>query len=604
MLVNNCFTFISAEDMSISGSLGGFHILDVTPEGTRHQQVFSVGCDDSISHTFNTSCLPPKDIMFKTAQESMLMDQDIDTDTKAFSFNLIKGMQRSGTVLDLSPRLDKSQIYNTEEKCVTVNLQIASMCYVHSPRFLHEMSQCMSEFKEYMESVALSIKEAASEVAMGMMTKKAEKTYGSNSSMDGNMAGRTMYETTDSYYAENSIVLDQAEIKNNNTKIIIDAELETPIIVIPRNPSSSDVLVAHLGQISVQNSKREQEDIDIDSNKIDTLFIEAKDMNLYSVNIDKHLSQVPNLSLDKSRLNTSIYNQTDFGVPIVYNTTVEITIDHFEMEKTIVNKNNTEQWYFGDDSHMVQVMEGQSIMDVKARIATPLKLELSKPVYEQILQTTDNLTYDENNYKMSGKSASSSSARDGGNTGSSKDVNSSKGADTEKTIPTVKLPSSTKHHHTSKPMKTKVRFEVPLFNVEMKGDFDDGEKGLVDLKLHDFLLDFEKTNPYTTKIQVQLKSLLMEDLLEDPASEHRNLMVSREGEEEHGHGPKMFLSTSCPSSSIITPVPVMPSSLPSSFHQDMAQDILTPPIGISNPFQTSGKSFKSVKVLGIPQSQQ
>ena len=34
------------------------------------------------------------------------------------------------------------------------------------------------------------------------------------------------------------------------------------------------------------------------------------------------------------------------------------------------------------------------VLDVTAKISSPVKLSLSKDVYEQILQTTDNLTYD------------------------------------------------------------------------------------------------------------------------------------------------------------------------------------------------------------------
>lgn len=45
-------------------------------------------------------------------------------------------------------------------------------------------------------------------------------------------------------------------------------------------------------------------------------------------------------------------------------------------------------------------------------------------------------------------------------------------------------------------------FAIPSFNVELKGDFGDGEQSLVDVSFHDFLLQFEKYNPNETKMEV------------------------------------------------------------------------------------------------------
>jgi hypothetical protein len=48
----------------------------------------------------------------------------------------------------------------------------------------------------------------------------------------------------------------------------------------------------------------------------------------------------------------------------------------------------------------------------------------------------------------------------------------------------------------------------------MKGEFDEGYKGLVNINLQDFVLNMKKENSYSTEIQVHLKTLIMEDLLE------------------------------------------------------------------------------------------
>jgi hypothetical protein len=64
----------------------------------------------------------------------------------------------------------------------------------------------------------------------------------------------------------------------------------------------------------------------------------------------------------------------------------------------------------------------------------------------------------------------------------------------------------------------KVMFKVPILNIEMKGEFDEGYKGLVNINLQDFVLNMKKENSYSTEIQVHLKTLIMEDLLEDENS--------------------------------------------------------------------------------------
>lgn len=51
-------------------------------------------------------------------------------------------------------------------------------------------------------------------------------------------------------------------------------------------------------------------------------------------------------------------------------------------------------------------------------------------------------------------------------------------------------------------MITKIIFEVFLFNVILKGDFDEGEKGFVDLELYNFLMEFEKSNFYSINIEI------------------------------------------------------------------------------------------------------
>lgn len=51
-------------------------------------------------------------------------------------------------------------------------------------------------------------------------------------------------------------------------------------------------------------------------------------------------------------------------------------------------------------------------------------------------------------------------------------------------------------------------------SVELRGEVGDGERGLVNLSFQDFEANFQKNEPCVTLMQITLRSLLMEDMLQ------------------------------------------------------------------------------------------
>ena len=548
----------TGNELDVTGSLGGFHVIDVTPDADKHYHIFSVGSEDILnSHSDSVQ----QSVMYKTAHESMF-----ETSSKALQFSFIKGVQPSSTIQDFT--LDTSQVSdNSGQKLTSVNVQMASMCYIHSPRLLNEVTQCVSEFTDFMTKVAASIKTAASEVAKGIMTKKSDV------SMLGSTTGLDFTKSNLSINSDDEI----AECQKGS-HILLNAQLEIPVIVFPRSATSSDVLVAHLGHISVKNFDSLSQDLDeTEMSPASTvrMFVEAKDVNLYSLNTDKHMEQFPAYVNADTLFDTSIYRNSDYGLPIVHNTTIEILLEHVQPDPMIINVDETESWCFNGELRKPKTKDILSIIDVTACISTPLNVELCKSVYEQILQTTDNLTYNEN---IHGKLNIA--------------TDQTKKSQTEP-LKSQKVGSKPTEKEKKEDSVIKVNFKVPILNVEMKGEFDEGYKGLVNLNLQDFTLNMKKENSYSTEIEVQLKSLIMEDLLENENSEHRYLMISRQVEDNKQPEPKLFLSQSCPNSCIITPVPVMPHSLPSSFHKDL---------NIAD-FETQWKQTRGLRRTGVPKSE-
>ncbi|KAG8309744.1 hypothetical protein J6590_078090 [Homalodisca vitripennis] len=71
-----------------------------------------------------------------------------------------------------------------------------------------------------------------------------------------------------------------------------DVILDTPVVVLPRAPNSTQVLVAHLGRMSLTNNQPEPLSSWLyDSDVCDHYDIEIRDMNVYTLDIQKHLAE-------------------------------------------------------------------------------------------------------------------------------------------------------------------------------------------------------------------------------------------------------------------------------------------------------------------------
>ncbi|XP_059165407.1 intermembrane lipid transfer protein VPS13D-like [Physella acuta] len=557
------------DNWEMEGSLGGLHLIDVTPEGTIYQQVVSIGhfqemdCATGLPTTppsFTLSTSPNQD-MFKTARDERIFSDSISSHDKNVACKfVIKNRQQKES--------DGSMLEDNEH--LEAKFDMAALTYIHCPKFLEELVDCVSEFRDYMTKVASSIKTAATEVAMGIVGVRGE-----NTTLDASLAGYAIRRDQSIGDITSTILLEDVSLQQGNTSveankwsILINARMASPILVFPRTPNSPQVLLARLGEIVIDNSMQNNT-YGRSSLKQDLMNLTLTNMNLYSLNSPATLTP-DGLSIPHW---PGLINK--FGVPILYDTSIELSIG--KRENPFINISSRIDGFRGsgpqdspvgcanmpgglhdglngcanmpggihDDLHHMP-----SILDMKAKISSPLKLSLSKEVYEQILQTVDHLTYD---------------------------------APNPAPAHSPNIPVYTSHSTSSPQEKVKdepdqvenflakhIKFDVPLFEVELRGDFGDGERGLVDLKLYDFAVQYEKNEKACTHISLHLKSLQMDDLLEPEHSKHRQIIVSHPSKinkinKAFDQQPKAFMSKSCPDSTIMAPIPRMPPSLPSSF---------------------------------------
>ncbi|XP_033641822.1 vacuolar protein sorting-associated protein 13D-like isoform X2 [Asterias rubens] len=568
-------------DFHLEGSLGGLQLLDVTPEGSRHKKVFSVGRDPQATDDLSTSALVPpmsSEIgdLYRTAMERTCVDDFGLEESKAFSFTLKKTEGVCMSPLDSrtqTPGFDVRNVQTSDGFDLTLHL--ASLCYTHVPRFLHDITLCVDEFQSSAASLADSIQKAAAVVAMDFVRQKSD--------LAASVASPMMYSTRIETPVRGGVDASDGSVleeKPPAMDVKFNMTMETPIIIIPRSALSSEVLVAHLGKISITNtavigentigSPGENRSFVATDNSVvmpatTKLYLGMRDIKVSSFNHLDSKSRAGSFVSTDSRDSLNSGPNSYKGTPILHDTSLELTINQLPVEPLTMPSDYSMDTLGSDESFLLPEEPSPTTL-VSGRVVSPLKVILSKHVYEQILQTMDNLTYKENKDAESKRTPSTSGTPTGGlfmwqvdpadtNQPTDSDLNKTDKSDVDN------FENETKESHT----KVKVDFHLPEFSVEMCGNTCDGDQGLVNLTFQNFSVEFVNTTPHTSSIDVTLQSLIMEDLLQPPFSKHRYLMVSTGGPPIMTPTPKMFHSSSCPSiSTLMSPIPIRPGSLPSA----------------------------------------
>ncbi|XP_077998114.1 intermembrane lipid transfer protein VPS13D-like [Glandiceps talaboti] len=577
-------------EFNIEGHLGGLQVVDLTPEGASHSKVFSVGHDPQVdsSAADMESCHIPEE-MFNTAFGTDVFDNtdaDVNFVNKAFYFSFYKpkgGSQpstpyeigsKSGLVMDFNSKSPPSSPQSSENSGTELKLRMASLCYTHSPRFIAELSSCASEFKMYTSSLAVSIKQAATEVAKGIVTKKdylstslGPAGFSSSISVVDSPLRKSTMSLNESLINAEGGDLDDSNL--NQSRLKLDIVMQTPVVAFPRTPTSDELLVGHLGKIYLHNTVKKSGAVSSDrwlNDGIERMYMEIRNINVFSINSDYLNRQARSGQRLDSKMSAETMMATRRGDSILHNTTIELTIDQISADSVFVNRDEAADIHFQDE----QMEASQNILKVTGKVVTPLKVVLAKQVFEQVLQTLDNLTFD-------GSIESSVDVRDDVSIAPATSVTSLSSVQSDDFDPDRKSVRFEEDEKTTNaaseslpspvqdtPMKIQAEFSLPVLDVTLHDDFGDGNQGFVELAFKDFMVNMEKATPYTTSIQVALGSLIMEDLLQPQDSKHRFLMVSTVTSQSSPRESRSYLSTSCPIKVARPPVHMMTSSLPTN----------------------------------------
>ncbi|XP_059608662.1 intermembrane lipid transfer protein Vps13D [Phlebotomus argentipes] len=496
--------------VTVEGSLGGLQVLDLTPEGVNHQRILSVGKDP-----LTEGDAARKDLMSALSEEVYAMgrgekqeEEKQREDTQALSF----------------------VVYRDESACVQIKIRMASVWYTHCARFMQELSWCATEFKHYLKNLARSIREKATDMALGLVQQidQGEKSLKSAKDVD----------------------------------IKLDVVLDTPVLVMPRSSCSPQVFVAHLGKISVNNVQKsgaetksellkndsaiftiseeidETEQFNFDDNTFrmddvegeeapvrqecarddrNTYVIDIRNMNLFSLdthNRKKSLCQM-NRALPRAE---EFYSCQEDGVAILHDTAIRLDI-------TKVTESWTEKTLKGQTDHC-------DTLAINGSVVKPLHLSLTRHQYEQLLETFDNI------FKVPAELVRPPTGVPEREEDLEVDGEQEEGPKITRRL--FNQPSLSDRRNQIEP---RVSFELPTFVIQLKNDCN---RPLIEISFRDFNVQYERNSQYETSIQVSLRSLLMEDLLQPIDSKNRTMVISSSPDMQNLRPGSAFSSRSCP----------------------------------------------------------
>lgn len=378
------------EMQRIDGSLGGFRIADLTPEGSLHRSVCTCG-------SLSVGDLSPREPSYLWSLPEDV--QDGPSDQRAFRFTLMipkKGEQCPMLIVDVA---NDSDVDITEiKRNIQLTVHMASAQYTHTHRFLSELLLSAGDYAVYAAQFGESLRQAASSVAMGLVSKKRALvegldylsasfvvTGGTEERSLGSRQGSLLFENDSDVLLDSCDFVD-SEPLNPNRRVYSCITVDSPVVHLPKSSSSNEMLVAHLGKITIRNThlmEAVEEESDTGhltavEHDIDRLFVEIKDMSLFCSSADQ-------TALEKTLSSSFAESFTDRGnlnspkscsTHILHKTAFELMIDRCSEEIGALG---------------VSVNLKKPTIHISGKVATPLQLELSTHSYRQLLDTIDNI---------------------------------------------------------------------------------------------------------------------------------------------------------------------------------------------------------------------
>jgi len=498
----------------VQGSLGGLQVLDLTPEGQKHQRVVSVGHDPLVEQNQN---------LYMLVSQGLYQSIKDKNEVQAFSF---KFLQPGGDVFENDPKL-------------SLEIRMASLCYTHSVHFIAEVSACMSEFQQSIANLAMSLKLTAAEVAVDLMHRGTEGL--AQTIFIGGAVGNSTINESSSLQYGSIRALDEDPPSSLPSTVRFSALLESPILVLPRSAKSPQVLVAHLGQIEISNdgdtAEMPTEPLSeqlLGGTHQEHFQIEVRDMSLYSLNVDEKWKHSFSHYYSEPAGSGTVTSASSFlrvtaqelygcasphGRPILHDTLLKFSL-HRITGRPILSDADPFLFPMTDFSTKMEVCD---VFQVQGSVVSPLTVSLSKAQYQQIIDSIDNLNWSKVEASV---------------------MNSMEAGPDFGNVPSMKTRSTPRLKQ--RELVVSLKFQLPRFSMQL---LDHANRAIVRLSFEDFQVAYEQGCTYSSTILTSLKSLVLEDLMMNEGSKYRTLVASNNLQASGiGERPQLSscMSSSCP----------------------------------------------------------
>ena len=562
-------------DIIVQGSLGGLQILDLTPQGSKHQRVVSVGHDPLVeqhqslymlvSQGLYGSCNDPASSYQQHRSNAAGRYQhhnqqdlaglsaksfSVANETKAFSFQFLqRNNPRGGSDPSGGDPADSELI---------LDVKMASLCYTHSAHFLVQVAACVSEFQQSVSNLAGSLRSSAAELAKDLMHRGtqglAQTIYVGGhfaSSVNESLSRIDLVEPPE-YRQGSSAVFQQV---GSPRRVRFNAVLQSPILVLPRSAHSAQVLVAHLGQIELSNDPVRSEATDpARQDRVrdeDHFDMYVNDMSLYSLDVDEKWKNCFSLQCDPTPGSPSqqdrnaqflrvtaqeLYSCASHGKPILHDTRLKFSLDRL-MAGSVLG----DPFVNGFDQDPVF-----KLVKINGSVVSPLQMSLSRSQYQQIIDSINNLQ------DRAGSATPAYSSRPNPSTN---DLDGCSDKDRPELV-------------------VQVEFQLPNFSMHL---LDNQDRAIVNLSFQDLMVRYDKSCAVTAAVEMSLKSLILQDLMMAEDSKYRRLVASnsRKSGTNSSQGSRLlpsFLSTSCPDLRRIGSASALSTSLPARLVDPVRSD--------------------------------
>lgn len=401
---------------------------------------------------------------------------------------------------------------SSESESKELTMKIASLCYLHSPKLIHDIQLCFKDFMRFHARIMEEVTEKATNLAMSMLKK-----------------GQTYLKNTLAELYKHDAVPKAAKEHKSVPSIKIKMLLETPVISIPINISCRNFLVAHLGQIKIKNEtatlleagqKGLKNEEAADSTKFKILL---KDMNLFSVDskieeefvakqkLLNNLTQSTN-SISSFRNNFYIFYKPNKHQNLIENTDVTINLDYLPT-------------FVGSECSKNNKLNG-GCLNLITKITNTCQINLSKQNIEQFIQTLDNIIYVEKKnliaepkavekspsflVKRQQKASISQSSSFPDQLGSTFfDMNHFKSSSDSESDET----SHSRFKYPNLDLTIRIQFKIEKLGISFLADVDKPLQEIAELCFNQYELNINKEKPMLTSIRMTLKSLYLIDKL-------------------------------------------------------------------------------------------